>query len=91
MTTKRSNHKAKIAMKRAWELARKGRSIFGGSVRQYLAEALREAWAALKADPVVREAEKIIAGIRAAKASGSWQPCYMGRNSYRAAYYAASW
>ncbi len=37
-------------------------------MRAYLAEALRTAWAELKADPVFQECQKIIARIRARQA-----------------------
>ena len=36
-------------MRRAWGLARDGARRFGGTVRAYLAEALRQAWAEVKA------------------------------------------
>lgn len=59
--------KAKLAMKAAWEMARKGQRIYGGQVRQYLREALRLAWADVKADPVTRAADDLIAHIRATR------------------------
>ena len=59
---------ARTTMKEAWRLARRGQAVFGGSVRAYLAEALRIAWAELKVDPVFQEMQKIIAEIRARKA-----------------------
>ena len=36
---------ARRAMIEAWSAARQGQAIFGGSIRSYLAEALRQAWA----------------------------------------------
>ena len=67
-TGSHNNTGARIAMKEAWRLARRGQTVFGGSVRAYLAEALRLAWAELKADPVFQEVQTIIANIRAHKA-----------------------
>ncbi len=67
-TRSHRNTGARIAMKEAWRLARRGRTVFGGSVRAYLAEALRLAWADLKADPVFQEVQKMIAKINARKA-----------------------
>lgn len=69
----RRNSEARLAMKGAWKFARRGQTIFGGSVRAYIAEALRIAWAELLADPVFQEFRKIIAEIRARKASGTWR------------------
>jgi len=39
----------KNVMVRAWEIARKGQEQFGGKVSEYLAEALKMAWAEEKA------------------------------------------
>ncbi len=36
-------------MRRAWALARAGAARFGGTVRAYFAEALRQSWAEVKA------------------------------------------
>ena len=36
-------------LRRAWGLARAGAARFGGTVRAYLAEALRQSWAEVKA------------------------------------------
>lgn len=68
MTTPcRTNYKAKLAMQSAWRHARRFQTLRGGSVRSFMSEALTLAWAELKASPVVAEADKIIAEIRAAK------------------------
>ena len=67
-TRSHKNPGARIAMKEAWRLARRGQTVFGGSVCAYLAEALRIAWAELKADPVFQEVQEIIAKIRARQA-----------------------
>ena len=76
-------------MRAAWAMVRKAQSIYSGNLRQYLAEALRLAWADLNSNPVVQEFRSIIRDIRAKKAAGTFRP---GRQSaYRAAYYAASW
>jgi Streptococcus thermophilus bacteriophage Gp111 protein len=42
-------HSPTLVMRRAWASARAGARRFGGSVRLYLAEALRVAWATEKA------------------------------------------
>ena len=59
-----THHKARLVMRDAWRIARRAQPIYGGSVRSYLAEALREAWAALKADPLTTAVDQIIAGIK---------------------------
>ena len=64
---------ARRAMIEAWSAARQGQAIFGGSIRSYLAEALRQAWAELLADPVVQEVAKLIAAIKGRRAAGTWQ------------------
>lgn len=38
----------KNVMTKAWEIARKGAKKYGGSVKQYFAEALKMAWAIVK-------------------------------------------
>lgn len=55
----------KIAMNRAWRLAREGQRIYGGSVRQFLGEALRICWAELKADPAAKVAAELFNEARA--------------------------
>jgi hypothetical protein len=39
----------KNVMTRAWEIAREGQKRFGGNVKEYFAQALRLAWAEVKA------------------------------------------
>ncbi len=63
----RYNPDARLAMRGAWKLARQGATIYGGSVRLYFREALRIAWAEVKADPVAQEARRMCAEIRARK------------------------
>jgi Streptococcus thermophilus bacteriophage Gp111 protein len=41
--------KMKVTMANAWEFARRGAKKFGGKVKEYLAEALKLAWALYKA------------------------------------------
>ena len=67
------NPDARHAMRDAWRLARRGQTLYGGKVRDYLAEALRIAWAEVKADPIVQECKRIIAATRARKAAGTWR------------------
>ena len=55
MSHKTANPDAKLTMRAAWRMARKGRALYGGKVGEYLPEALRIAWAGLKADPVWRD------------------------------------
>ena len=73
MSPSRSNAKAKLAMTSAWRLARRLQTLRGGFVRQYLSEALKQAWAEVKASQVVNEAYKLMAEIRAAKLSNPVQ------------------
>jgi hypothetical protein len=80
--TRMQHSTARSAMIEAWSLARRGATIFGGPVRTYLAEALRQAWAELKADPVVQEVDKIISAIKARKAAGTWRHPATYRASY---------
>jgi len=61
----RLNPKASLSMKAAWDLARKGQRIYGGTTRQYLAEALRQSWAEVKGSPVTKAADELRAMIRA--------------------------
>ncbi len=58
--------------------------MFGGSVRAYLAEALRIAWAELRADPVFQEFRRIRAGIRARQARLGDRQADPSRFSHRA-------
>lgn len=57
----------KNVMTMAWEIARKGATQFGGSVKSYFAEALKLAWAQIKA-PVAVTVE-LVSGSRKYK---SW-------------------
>ena len=75
---------ARTAMKDAWRLARRGQAVFGGPVRAYLAEALRIAWAELKADPVFQECQTIIAEIRTRKARLGGRHAVPSRFAHRA-------
>lgn len=63
----KTTYTEKLVMQRAWALARRGQTIFGGPIRSYIREALRESWAAVKADPVVKVADQMISEIRARK------------------------
>jgi len=74
------NHKAKLAMSRAWKLAREGQTIYGGSVRSFLAEALRIVWSELSQSPVMRAAASILADYRSGKLKPSHAPAYCVRN-----------
>lgn len=51
MTSKLSPSQTRTALKTAWQIARDAAARFGGKVRQYLIEALRMAYAALRAPP----------------------------------------
>ena len=73
-TTRTKTHSTgRLAMVKAWRMARRGATVYGGPVRSYLREALRIAWAEILADPVVQEVNKIIAEIKAAKSAGTWR------------------
>lgn len=58
---------ARSAMTTAWVLSRAAAKTYGGSVRCYFAEALRQAWAKLKSDPMARATAELCAEIRANK------------------------
>jgi hypothetical protein len=89
MTKNTKNTFAGLAMQKAWKLARKAQTLYGGSVREFFNKALQIAWAELNSNGVVQAIREIIAETRAAKAAGTF---HMGRQSrYRAAYYAAAW
>lgn len=55
------------AMINAWAHSRAAAKTYGGSVRSYFAEALRQAWAKLKSDPMARATAELCAEIRANK------------------------
>ncbi len=80
---------ARTAMKEAWRVARRGQAVFGGSLRSYLAEALRIAWAELKADPVFQECQIIIGEIRARQARLGGRHAAPSRFVHRA--YGGAW
>src|SRR5690625_3943922 len=48
-----------MVMNKAWEIARKGQSKFGGKVSEYIAEALKMAWALIKKEEKQMEIKKI--------------------------------
>ncbi|WP_167730521.1 hypothetical protein [Terasakiella sp. SH-1] len=81
---------AKKVMRMAWAIAQEAQEDFGGSVRQYLKEALKRAWALIKAD----RAELVTADIcfHSLKRNNVRQmPVSMKSRSQCAAYYAACW
>lgn len=47
----------------AWKIARKGAQQFGGCVRAYLAEALRQAWQEIKDSPWAQAFVKVFADL----------------------------
>ncbi len=88
----RSHHtyrKGRTAMRLAWGMIREGRPVYGGTVREYRSEALRIAWAEVKADPVILELDKIFAQGRAMRADPNHRQPRQSR--YARAYYEASW
>jgi len=72
--------KSKLAMSRAWDMARKGQTIYGGPVKSFLREALRLAWADLNADPVMNAFDSMIADIRSGKIRRTYSAPYCVRN-----------
>lgn len=62
---------AKLAMQKAWRIARRGWAIYGGSVREYFSEALRIAWKEIKEHPVTQAAEDLVARMRALRGKPS--------------------
>jgi hypothetical protein len=69
-------------MKDAWAMVRRAQAIYGGNARQYIAEALRLAWAALNSNGVVLEFRKIRDEIRAQKADGTHAAIYRKPQRY---------
>ncbi len=72
--------KSKLVMKAAWAEARRGQTIYGGSVRQYLREALRLAWADAKADPYLAAFDALQAEYRSGKIKRTHAPAYSFRS-----------
>ena len=70
----KTNPAARIACRRAWAEIRRAKAIYGGSARDYLSEAMRQAWADLRTDPVMLCARQIIAENRARRAAGASKP-----------------
>lgn len=81
---------AKKVMRMAWAIAQEAQEDFGGSVRQYLKEALKRAWALIKTDRM----ELVTADIcfhSSKQKQANHSPITMKPNSQSAAYYAACW
>lgn len=55
----------KNVMQTAWEIARKAKSIYGGNVREYLSEALKDAWKACAPYRWSKAVSEVRAEIRA--------------------------
>lgn len=51
-------------MQKAWGIARAGASRFGGSARQYISEAMKEAWQAIKGDMWMDAVSSLLADLR---------------------------
>jgi len=81
---------AKKVMRMAWAIAQEAQEDFGGSVRQYLKEALKRAWALIKTDRVELVTADICFHSIQRRNAGA-DPIVMKRNSNNAAYYAACW
>ena len=77
-----SNPTAKCAMRDAWAMVRRAQAIYGGNARQYIAEALRLAWAALNSNAVVLEFRKIRDELRAQKVDGTLAAIYRKPKRY---------
>lgn len=77
----------RLAMARAWALARRGQSIYGGSVKAHFRQALKLSWADLQDDPVAQTAQRLCAQGKQMKAEGRLPE---GRRR-QSAYHAASW
>lgn len=76
------NPTATCTMRDAWILVRHAQTLYGGGARQYIAEALRLAWAALNANPVVLEFRKIRDELRAQRADGTLAAIYRKPRRY---------
>lgn len=55
-----SNKNKAIIMKRAWTTAKQAQATFGGKVIEYIAEAMKTAWAEYKAWDAKRKAKKAL-------------------------------
>ncbi len=85
----RTNRKARLAMRDAWAMVRRACTLYGGTARQYISEALRIAWAELKANPIVQETDRIIAETRKLKAEGRLS--MLRPSAYALSYGGAHW
>ncbi len=77
-------------MGKAWEIARGLQSQRGESVRDYLKEALRQAWELIKGDRGLVATASVMFGILRNKRIGN-ASCTLKKHSQDAAYYAACW
>jgi hypothetical protein len=66
-----------MVMHTAWRTARAGAARFGGSVREYLAEALRHAWKAIKASMWTGAFAEVLRDLKA-KGIDPAGPAYRG-------------
>lgn len=60
----KSAHKMKAIMQKAWAIAREGSSRFGGSARQYMSEAMKEAWKTVKGDMWIDAVSSLMADLK---------------------------
>lgn len=54
----------KSVMINAWKLARAGADKFGGNVRDYIREALNDAWKCVKSNPYAKATAEILAELK---------------------------
>ena len=69
-------------MRDAWAMVRRAQTLFGGNARQYIAGALRQAWAARNSNDVVLECRKIRNELRAQRADGTLAAIYRKPRRY---------
>lgn len=83
----KSAYKMKMVMSKAWNIASEGARRFGGSSKEYIAAALKEAWKAIRADVWSDAVSSVMAELKEKKINlvGSYY------NQSRAMQGAAHW
>lgn len=75
-------------MKRAWELAKKAAVKFGGSAKQYISGALKQAWAETKAvvmsvrEQIIERLNKVLNYTNESLECTEYRPCVKEWNKY---------
>lgn len=61
-------------MRKAWALAKSGSQQFGGRAREYIRQALSDAWKAAKANPYAKGVAEVLADLKSVPLSTLTQP-----------------